>query len=196
MKKYLALGDSYTIGESLDLSENFPNQFCSLMTQNERPFDTPQIIAKTGWTSDELMAAIAEIKPNFDYDLVTLLVGVNNQFRSKNIDDYYWQFYCLLCQAILFANSTPEHVIVLSIPDWGLTPFNKDRDKALVSGEIDRYNSLNRELSHAFGVKYLDITHSTRMHANDSSYLASDSLHYSAKEYAEWAHQIAKLFIY
>lgn len=195
MKKYLALGDSYTIGELVAAEDNFPNQFCRIINEHGEHFDTPTIIAQTGWTSDELMNAIAVAKPSFDHDLVSLLVGVNNQYRSLNIDTYYWQFYSLLCQAILFARSNPQNVIVVSIPDWGLTPFNKDRDEQIVSAEIDQYNNINRELAGKLGTKYLDITHSTRLHASDSNFLATDLLHYSATEYEIWARQLVNNFI-
>ena len=194
MKKYLALGDSYTIGESVAMEDNFPNQLCRILNQSAEHFEAPSIIAKTGWTSDELMNAIAKAKPSFDHDLVTLLVGVNNQYRSLPMDTYYWQFYSLLCQAILFAGSNPQKVVVLSIPDWGLTPFNKDRDKQHVSTEIDQYNKINRDLAENLGTRYLDITQSTRIHATDSTFLATDLLHYSANEYEVWAQQVAKCF--
>jgi lysophospholipase L1-like esterase len=123
---------------------------------------------------------------------VTLLIGVNNQYRDRTLEEYYWQFYSLICQAILFAKSIPEHVVVVSIPDWGLTPFNKDRDKLLVTSQIDAFNNINREIALKFKTKYINITQSTRDHAEDTNYLASDLLHYSANEYKIWAEKIAR----
>lgn len=196
MKKYLALGDSYTIGESLPLEENFPHHLCKILNQKEVAFQLPKIIAQTGWTTDELLSAIAIEKPAFDFDLVTLLIGVNNQYRDRTLEEYYWQFYSLICQAILFARSIPEHVVVISIPDWGLTPFNKDRDKLLVTSQIDAFNNINREIALKFNTNYIDITPSTRDHAQDPYYLASDLLHYSANEYKLWAEKIAREIIF
>lgn len=193
MKKYLALGDSYTIGESVDIKENFPHQLCDIMNAEKELFQKPAIIAKTGWTTDELSSAIAAEKPSFDHSLVTLLIGVNNQYRGRSAEEYYWQFYSLLCQAILFAKSIPQNVIVLSIPDWGMTPFNKDRSAEAVSAQIDELNHINKEIAGRFGTHYIDITTSTRTHARDTEYLATDLLHYSAKEYSIWAHKIAAL---
>ena len=125
--KYLALGDSYTIGELVETSQNFPNQLTSQLVQHGINIQLDKIIATTGWTTDELAMAIASYKPTCDYDLVTLLIGVNNQYRGRSIEEYDLQFYSLLCQAILFANARPDRVIVLSRPDWGLTPFNAER---------------------------------------------------------------------
>ncbi len=193
MKKYLALGDSYTIGESVDTKQNFPHQLCNILNTGNELFDKPTIIAKTGWTTDELASAIAIEKPAFDHDLVTLLIGVNNQYRGRSSEEYYWQFYSLICQSILFARSIPQNVIVLSIPDWGMTPFNKERDIATVSAQIDELNHINKEIAARFGTYYIDITASTRSHAHDETYLAPDLLHYSAKEYAVWATKIAEL---
>lgn len=190
MKKYLALGDSYTIGEQVEPTHNFPNHLCRLLNSSETLYAPPQIIAVTGWTTDELASAIAQQKPGFDHDLVTLLIGVNNQYRGRSTDEYYWQFYSLICQAILFARSIPQHVVVLSIPDWGLTPFNQQRDASEVSAQIDAYNKINQEIAGRFGTKYVDVTTSTRQHARDENYLAPDLLHYSGREYLLWAKKI------
>ncbi|MBK7762317.1 MAG: SGNH/GDSL hydrolase family protein [Bacteroidetes bacterium] len=185
--KYLALGDSYTIGEQVDFIDNFPNQLVKLLQEAGIQIQLNQLIAVTGWTTDELAASIAKEKPECNYDLVTLLIGVNNQYRGRSLDEYYWQFYSLLCQAILFAKSKASHVVVLSIPDWGLTPFNTTKDKIQMSTEIDEFNRINAEITQALGCHYFDITTSTRLHANDVHFLAADQLHYSAKEYAIWA---------
>ena len=192
--KYLALGDSYTIGEQVAYENNFPNQLVRLMQAKGKTIHLDKLIAVTGWTTDELAAAIAKEKPGFDHDLVTLLIGVNNQYRGRSVDEYYWQFYSLLCQSVLFAKGQVKNVVVISIPDWGLTPFNTSMDKQKVSMEIDAYNKINKEITLAMGCQYIDITGLTRMHAMDLIYLAEDKLHYSQKEYALWAAEISNSF--
>ena len=188
--KYLALGDSYTIGEQVEYADNFPNQLSRLAALQNRQIYLDELIAVTGWTTDELAMAIEKKRPSHDYDLVTLLIGVNNQYRERSLDEYRWQFYSLLCQSILFAQSKPQQVIVLSIPDWGLTPFNTSRDKAETSQKINAFNDINKEISLALNCQYIDVTGSTRLHATDKHYLANDLLHYSKNEYKIWAEMI------
>ncbi len=185
--KYLAIGDSYTIGEQVETAFNFPNQLIQKLQTKFPKAYLSSIIATTGWTTDELALALEKQRPDWDHDLVTLLIGVNNQYRGRPLEEYRWQFYGLLCQSVLFAKSIPKNVIVLSIPDWGLTPFNQTKDKAVVSAEIDAFNQINKEMAEQFGCRYLDITESTRQHAQDTEFLAPDLLHYSASEYTVWA---------
>lgn len=187
--KYLALGDSYTIGELVKSEENFPNQTAALVDDLE----LDKIIAVTGWTTDELNAAIAKENPATDYDWVTLLIGVNNQYRERSVEEYDWQFYSLLCQSILFANGKAEKVIVLSFPDWGMTPFNTKRDVAQTSKKIDEYNAVNKKWAEHFGCHYIDITPWTREFSKDEEYLTSDKLHLTGKMYALWAEKIAAI---
>lgn len=193
--QYLALGDSYTIGERVSYEKNFPSQTAQLLTQQGIPCSLKQLIAVTGWTSEELLCAIAAQKPSHNFDLVTLLIGVNNQYREQPVDTYRWQFYSLLCQAILYARGLANRVIVLSIPDWGLTPFNTQQDTQKVSTAIDSYNVVNREITQTMGCHYLDVTPSSRMHAQDEYYLADDKLHYSEHEYAIWAAGVSDLVV-
>ena len=193
MMKYLALGDSYTIGELVPYEENFPSQVVQQLQQKGIDLFLDKLIAVTGWTTDELAAGIYEQRPTPEYDWVTLLIGVNNQYRERSAQEYAVQFYSLLCQAIYFAQNKPNRVIVLSIPDWGTTPFNTERDVEQTSNEIDALNQLNREISLQLGVHYLNITESTRSHAQNTEYLASDLLHYSGKEYALWAEAVANI---
>ncbi len=193
--RYLALGDSYTIGELVAPELNFPHQVVDSLTKKNKQIELTQIIAKTGWTTDELNAAIAIAKPDFNHDWVSLLIGVNNQYRERSAEEYAWQFYALLCQSILFAKSNPSNVLVLSIPDWGLTPFNQTRDAQQVSLEIDELNKINKAISLENGCHYIDITELSRKHAKDNSYLASDLLHYSEHEYALWAEKIADIIL-
>ena len=192
--KYLALGDSYTIGELVNYNENFPSQLVSILNKKGIETTLDKLIAVTGWTTDELSMAIAIEKPSFDYDLVTLLIGVNNQYRGRSLEEYEWQFYSLICQAILYAKGIAEHVIVLSIPDWGLTPFNTERDKIETSNQIDNFNKINKEITLTLGCKYIDVTSSSRDHATNEIYLAEDKLHYSKEEYKVWAEKIALVY--
>jgi lysophospholipase L1-like esterase len=184
---YLALGDSYTIGEQVEARENFPNQLRALLEEKGIAFNPPQIIAQTGWTTDELQSAVNTARYAPTYELVTLLIGVNNQYRGRNAKDYAPEFEQLLTKAIGFAGNQPDHVIVLSIPDWGATPFAEGRDRKKIAEEIDAYNSINEEIAKKYWVHYINITESTREAAGDSSLLAADGLHPSGKEYAKWA---------
>lgn len=186
----LCLGDSYTIGESVLTRENFPNQTVQLLLHSGYDFKEPAIIAKTGWTTDELKAAIDQNRPTTTYDFVTLLIGVNNQYRGKPVEDYQLGFESLLKESIEFADGKPDHVIVLSIPDWGATPFAKDRDSRRIAKEIDEYNMVNKEIASRYHVNYVDITPGTREALNDLTLLASDGLHPSGKEYAKWSEKI------
>lgn len=189
----LCLGDSYTIGEMVLPSENFPNQTTRLLNKDGYEFEAPEIVATTGWTTDELQHAIDQHRFKTSYDFVTLLIGVNNQYRGRTTENYKPQFESLLKQAIRFANGEPDHVIVLSIPDWGITSFakNSGRDQQQVSKEIDEYNIANKEISEVYKVHYIDITPSTRQAAQDPGLLAEDDLHPSAKEYAKWSLQLS-----
>lgn len=196
-KKYtcLALGDSYSIGEMVPAAENFPNQTISLLNKEQLNFQPARIIAKTGWTTDELEAGIVAanaIDPLLSaYDFVTLLIGVNNQYRGQPVEDYKPQFETLLKKAIRFADGKAGHVIVLSIPDWSATPFATGRDRKLIAGQIDSYNVANKLLSEQYQVQYVDITPRSREVINDPALVAGDGLHPSGKEYAKWAAAVA-----
>lgn len=187
----LALGDSYTIGESVLLTENFPNQTVQLLRKADYNFNSPEIIARTGWTTDELQDAINKHIFLAAYDFVTLLIGVNNQYRGRTVENYKPEFESLLKQAIQFAGGKANHVIVISIPDWGVTPFAKDRDSMRIKKEINEYNAANKQISEEYKVHYIDITPGTREAANDPSLLAADGLHPSAKEYYRWSVQLS-----
>jgi lysophospholipase L1-like esterase len=189
----LCLGDSYTIGESVLPAENFPNQTISLLRKDGYAFEDPEIVAKTGWTTDELQDAIDKHSFKDSYDFVTLLTGVNNQYRGRTVEDYRPGFESLLKQAIQFANGKADHVIVLSIPDWGVTPFARDRDTKQIATEIDNYNSVNKAIAERYKVGYIDITPASREAISDRSLIASDGLHPSAKEYAKWSESLSLL---
>ena len=187
---YLALGDSYTIGQSVLPSENFPSQTVQLLNQQNYNFKSPEILATTGWTTDELQNNINNHTFTPPYDFVSLLIGVNNQYRGRSVENYKPEFESLLKQAIQFAGGNANRVIVLSIPDWGVTPFANGRDRAQVAREIDDYNAANRYISEIYKVHYIDITPGSREAATDPSLVAGDGLHPSAKEYTRWAQKV------
>jgi lysophospholipase L1-like esterase len=186
MIRYLALGDSYTIGESVAEHERWPNQLAGLLRTNDISTEVT-LIARTGWTTDELWQGIQAREFNPPYDLVSLLIGVNNQYRGLDIDEYREEFIFLLNKAIEYAGGDAKRVIVLSIPDWGVTPFAKSRDSKEIATEINLFNSVNREESEKAGVYYVDITPDSRKAVTDSALIAADGLHPSGKMYAEWA---------
>lgn len=195
---YLALGDSYTIGEQVPPEENFPNQVWKMMNSASLQMQKPRIIATTGWTTDELEAGIRAadeadpLKPS--YDFVTLLIGVNNQYRGRSVDNYRTEFEALLKKAINYAGGKKERVAVLSIPDWGVTPFAEGRDRQQIAREIDAYNEANREIAARYNIHYIYITPWTREAASDGTLLAPDGLHPSGKEYKRWAEAVADYF--
>lgn len=193
---YLALGDSYTIGESLPNEDNFPNQLVKVLDkQYGIEVNSPDIIAVTGWTTDELQASIEARDLKKNYDFATLLIGVNNQYRNREIEEFKKDFTLLLKEAIEFVGGDYKKVVVVSIPDWGDTPFahSKGIDWHNVSEKIQEYNAAKIEITLHFGVKFLSITDLTRNLAKDESFLAKDGLHYSAKLYHEWAELLAPL---
>ena len=187
---YLALGDSYTIGQSVLSSENFPSQTVQLLNQQNYNFKSPEILATTGWTTDELQNNINNHLFTPPYDFVSLLIGVNNQYRGRSVENYKPEFGSLLKQAIQFAGGNANRVIVLSIPDWGVTPFANGRDRAQIAREIDDYNAANRYISGIYKVHYIDITPGSKEAATDLSLVAGDGLHPSAKEYTRWAQKV------
>ena len=189
---YLALGDSYTIGESLPLQDNFPYQTVDLLRKKAMSITDPEIVAKTGWTTDELMDAIAKRTLQPTYDFVSLLIGVNNQYRGRDVDTYQKEFEQLLQQAIQFAGGKQNHVFVLSIPDWGATPFAEGRDQEKITREIDLFNATNQKIAKQYKVNYIEITVGTRAAKQDLSLVAEDKLHPSKKEYAKWAEKLSQ----
>ncbi len=192
VKTYLALGDSYTIGEAVSASESFPYQLKEALVKLGHPVESIQITAQTGWTTSELLAAIATETLSPPYDLVTLLIGVNNQYRGYALANYSAEFEQLLKQAIAFAGDDVEQVRVLSIPDWGVTPFAEKGGRVAeqVAKEIGIFNVAAKEISEVLGVRFLNITAHSRLAATDLSLLASDGLHPSGKMYAEWVQQL------
>lgn len=191
MLKYLALGDSYTIGEGVAAEQSWPVQLVNKLRHEDIAIDDPQIIATTGWTSGKLQAAVdkEELKPA--YDLVSLLIGVNNQYRKHDMDVFRQEFTSLLQQSIYFARKKPEGVFVLSIPDYGVTPFAAGRNPVEVAREIAAYNELSESICRRFDVRYYNITEISKKAATDITLLADDELHPSGSMYALW---VAKIF--
>ena len=183
---YLALGDSYTIGESVPAESSFPYQLYERLKSNGINVEKPVIIARTGWTTDELQSAIDPEALAAPYDLVTLLIGVNNQYRGRDINNYDIEFTELLQLAIDLAGGESGHVIVISIPDWGVTPFAASRDSEKIEQEIDQYNDINREETQKRGILYVDITPISRQARQNLSLIAEDGLHPSGKMYTAW----------
>lgn len=190
---YLALGDSYTIGESVPLHESFPYQTVQLVRKAGYAFQAPEIVAKTGWTSTELAEHLLHTTLNESYDFVSLLVGVNNQYRGLPLTDFETDFTFLLHKAIHLAGNKTDHVIVLSIPDWGQTPFAAEKDTVTIRAEIDMFNQSCASIAKENRVQFIDITEDTRQVVHDKSLLAVDQLHYSGKTHAVWAAKVAAI---
>lgn len=191
---YLALGDSYTIGEALPLPESFPYQAVQRLRRDKVHIAPPEVIARTGWTTDELQAALSEYTFLKQYDFVSLLIGVNNQYRGRTVEDYTPECEALLARAVELAQGKADHVFLLSIPDYGVTPFTREKslDPEKICREIDQFNAAARGLAAQYGAHFLDITAGTREAENDPSLLAADALHPSGKEYARWAVRLAE----
>ncbi len=186
---FLALGDSYTIGEGVPVSDRWPNQLADSLRKLGAKVDTPQIIAVTGWTTDELSRGIDAANPSGTYTLVSLLIGVNNQYRGRDTAEYRTQLKALMLRAISFSG-TPSRVLVVSIPDWGVTPFATGRNRERIAREIDIYNSIKGEVAAELGCPYFYITDLTRAAAFDNTLLAPDGLHPSGRLYAQWVERM------
>lgn len=193
---YLALGDSYTIGQSVGDSDRYPVQAVKILETQGDTVEPPEIIATTGWTTANLLYSLAQSPPKLKtYSRVTLLIGVNNQYQGGALSTYQTQFTQLLQMAIHWAGDTPAHVIVLSIPDYADSPYGQTRtDTARISAQIDQFNAANYSISVQYGVKYLDITGWTRAAKGNTAMFASDGLHYSGVEMALWAQGLVKLW--
>jgi lysophospholipase L1-like esterase len=188
---FLSLGDSYTIGEGVLLADSFPYQTVQLLRKAGINACAPEIIAKTAWTTDELSASIERTRLLEEYDLVCLLIGVNDQYRGRAVDEFRSGFKKLVEAAIRFSGGHPQNVYLLSIPDWGVTPFAEGRKRCQVAEEIDAFNEVCKMVSGSLHCKYIDITLSQRTDGNNPVFLAADGLHPSGKEYSKWANLLA-----
>ncbi len=186
---FLSLGDSYTIGESVAEADCWSVQLAGMLRRDGEDVANPAIIARTGWTTAELQNAIKTSGNQRTYALVSLLIGVNNQYRGQSQETYRTEFRELLQTAIKFAGGKAEHVFVLSIPDWGASPFAAGRDKNTIASEIDQLNIIGKDECQRAGISYVDITPSTRAATGDTTQFVSDGLHYSGKQMKLWAMQ-------
>ncbi|WP_017729930.1 SGNH/GDSL hydrolase family protein [Nafulsella turpanensis] len=191
MNTFLALGDSYTIGEAVSEEGRWPVQLVNRLRQEEIAIAEPEIIATTGWTTDELQTAIDEEKPAADYDLVSLLIGVNNQYRGYSFDAFRKEFEQLLQQAIQFSGNRPAHVLVVAIPDYSVTPFAAEKDKQEIAEELKQYNQYKQQLAEKYGVPFFNIFPDSQLAAQDVTLIAEDGLHPSASMYSLWVNRIA-----
>lgn len=182
---YLALGDSYTIGQGVLPNERYPNLLADTLEQLGIPMHKPQIIAQTGWTTANLITAINNAQINTTFDFVSLLIGVNNQYQHKPIAEYQQQFEQLLQKAIVFANNDTSKVVVLSIPDYGYTPFGQ-ANQATISAQIAEFNAINKAIANAYGVQYFDITPISQQALLQPNLVATDQLHPSGEMYKQW----------
>jgi lysophospholipase L1-like esterase len=185
--RLLALGDSYTIGEGVPEAQRWPEQWAERRRARGRATAPPVIVARTGWSTGELLRGIAAAEPKPPFDLVTLLIGVNDQYRARPLDDARADFAVLLSRAIEFADGDARRVWVISIPDWGVTPYAHDRDAPAIADDIDAFNAAFRERVGLLHAHWLDITTLTRRRGADPHWLAADGLHPSGAAYAEWA---------
>lgn len=188
--RLLALGDSYTIGEAVEPDERWPLRLAAMLRARGVDVAPPTIVARTGWTTDELSSGIDGAGLGNAYDLVTLLIGVNDQYRGRMADDFRQRFRSLLGRALGFVNRRASRAIVVSIPDWGVTPFGRDRDRTRISAEIDLFNAAARDEAARAGATFVDVTAISRRAASEPELLASDGLHPSGAMYAEWARVI------
>jgi len=190
--QYLALGDSYTIGEAVPLMDSFPYQTVQLLRSDKIEMAAPELIARTGWTTDELLAAMDRYTFQGPYDAVSLLIGVNNQYRGYSLDTYKREFEQLLQRAIQLAGQKPEKVFVLSIPDYSVTTFAQDKNPEKIAAELDAFNAANQAIADGLQVPYINITESSRQAKNNVHLLADDGLHPSAAAYHQWAMLLAQ----
>jgi lysophospholipase L1-like esterase len=188
--RFLALGDSYTIGESVPVEESWPLQLASRLRDKGVSMENPVIVARTGWTTAELREGITRAGVQEKYQLVSLQIGVNNQYRGEPEENYQDEFQSLLSLSIRFTGGDPSRVFVLSIPDWSLTPFAEGRDRRKIAQEIDAFNAINRADAGTAGAIYIDITPLSRQVSVDPELVASDGLHPSAKMYKAWVDMI------
>lgn len=188
---YLALGDSYTIGEQVELFHSFPYQAIEILRKQGMEFYAPEIVAVTGWTTCELLAAIKARTLLSKYNFVSLLIGVNNQYRGYSKGEFENEFEILLQKSLELVDTNEQYVFVLSIPDWGITPFAEGKDIEKISGEIDAFNNICDKLCRKYGIGFIEITKEYRADAGNADFLAADKLHPSGKEYAKWAQKLS-----
>ena len=188
--RVLALGDSYTAGEGVPAADAWPARLAAALAARGLAIAPPQVVARTGWTVGELAAALTAGDPGGPFALVTLLAGVNDQYRGGTPAAYRPAFRALLARAVALAGGRPAHVVVISIPDWGVTPFAAGRDRAAIARALDAFNRVARAEAARAGARWVDVTAISRRHGADPAFLAADGLHPGAAAYAEWTRAI------
>lgn len=193
--RFLALGDSYSVGEGVAAAQCWPRQLAQRLRADGVDLGDPQIVATTGWTTDELSAGMDAATLVPPYDLVTLSIGVNNQYRGRDTDNYRREFAALLQRAIALAGLRPQRVVVVSIPDWGATAFGQGsgRDTAMIAAELDAFNAINRDEARRHNVAWADVSAISRRAGSQARQLAEDGLHPSGAQYTAWLSQIQPL---
>ncbi len=195
LQSYLALGDSYTIGESISENKRWPVQLTKFLSEENIHISSPRIIAKTGWTTDELKTEINNSSLDYPYDWVSLLIGVNNQYRGRSTKEFKEEFETLLSDAVTFSGNKKEKVFVVSIPDWGVMPFAEGLDQEQIATEIDNFNQVIYEVCAIEGVHFVDITPISRFANSRKDFIAKDSLHPSGIQYTAWVQKIIPFFL-
>lgn len=190
IKRVLALGDSYTIGERVRSNERWVTVLAQKLRDDGLVIANPRIIAKSAWTTDELLHHLELVRPESHFDLVTLMIGVNNQYRGRDVDDYSLDVRELAELAIGCAGGCREHVVAISIPDWGVTPFAKDRDRSVIAAEIDQFNRVLQAVVSELSIRHVDVTDISRKPSDASRWIAEDDLHPGADMHREWAERI------
>ena len=191
---FLALGDSYTIGESVSQDQRWPNQMIDIALNQDVLFDQPNIIAKTGWRTEQLIDTLNKINFIKKFDYVSLMIGVNNQYSLKPIDTFRLDLIKLLDMSIGYSIKR-DNVVLISIPDWGVTPFGEEYDRNRIKEEIDEFNSVIKDIANTNNILYVDVTEISRRALIEKDLIANDSLHPSGKMYKEWAEKIYELWI-
>ncbi len=193
-RSYLALGDSYTIGESVTESLRWPNQLVASLNKKGGHFRPAKIIAKTGWTTDELSKGMDDLNLAEHYDYVSLLIGVNNQYRGRSVANFALEFKELLQSALSLSGGNNANVFVLSIPDWGVMPFAKDRNREQIAKEIDAYNTVIAQICQQYKIAYFNITPISRKAKTAPQLIAKDGLHPSGEMYTQWVKEVLPFF--
>ena len=191
---FIALGDSYTIGEGVNEDERWPNQFIDFAYENGIEFDQPVIIAETGWKTFDLINAINQTNFTKKFDYISLLIGVNNQFNSRPIDEFEEDLNKLMNE-MKSIKKNDGSIVIISIPDWGYTPYGESSDMGDISEQINLFNSSLRKFAYTNGLKYVDVTQISRRGINEPDLITNDNLHPSGSMYLEWAKKIYSIWI-